>query len=93
MDAFSRGSGPVHSATCLKVGASARGKKLILANRRLFQLTKGEPKNADAPCETVRGRRLERSAAREIDELGLVVLALRDRHGKVKSNGPQRRRP
>src|SRR5271157_727141 len=85
---------PHQLATSASEGAELGGKKRILANCGVpSEATTGAPALA-RPLDGGAGRSaLERRAAREVEELGLVVLALRNRDREVEPDRPHGRGP
>src|SRR5580704_12811354 len=87
--ASSANAAPHQLATSASEGAADGGKKRILVKERV-------PSDATtgAPAFVRFGRScLEGRAAREVEDLGLVVLTLRDRISEVEADRPHRRRP
>src|SRR5271166_1553528 len=85
---------PHQPATSASEGAELGGKKRILANEKFRQKRRRARQPLTRPPVGDAGwSKSERRAAREVEELGRIVLALRDRQREVEADRAHRRIP
>jgi hypothetical protein len=91
---FAPSGAPHQLATSAKEGDELEGKKRILAKKEFRQKRRRARQPLARPLVGDSGLLLlERRAAREVEELGLVVLALMERNRQVKADRAHRRVP